>query len=62
MLEPCLGAIHKVEWQVLDDEEVIVCPACSTRKAKVFQPYSGVVSLEYLMIFDDAWKRVGNGV
>ena len=42
MLEPCLGAFRKVEWQVLDDEEVIVCPACSTGVAKVFQPHDRV--------------------
>ena len=42
MLEPCSGAFHEVEWQVLDDEEIIVCPACSTSEAEILQPYSGV--------------------
>jgi hypothetical protein len=36
MLKPCSGAFHEVEWQVLDDEEIIVRPACSTGEAKVF--------------------------
>ena len=26
MLEPCSSAFHEVEWQVLDDEEIIVPP------------------------------------
>jgi hypothetical protein len=36
MLEPCSGAFSKVEWQVLDDEEIIVCPACSIGDVEVF--------------------------
>ena len=36
MLEPCSSAFRKVEWQVLDDEEIIVCPTCSTGEAEVF--------------------------
>jgi hypothetical protein len=36
MLEPCSSAFHEVEWQVLDDEEIIVRPACSTGKVEVF--------------------------
>ena len=42
MLKPFLGAFRKVKWQVLDDEEVVVCPACSKGEAKVFQPHGGV--------------------
>ena len=42
MLEPCSGTFCEVEWQVLDDEEIIVHRACSIGEAKVFQPYSGV--------------------
>ena len=42
MLEPCLGTFRKVEWQVLDDEEIVVCPACSIGQAEVFQPHGGV--------------------
>jgi hypothetical protein len=30
------------ERQVLDDEEIVVHPACSTGEAKVFQPHGGV--------------------
>jgi hypothetical protein len=36
MLEPCSGAFCEVEWQVLDDEEVFVHPACSSGEAKIF--------------------------
>ena len=42
MLEPCLGSFLKVEWQVLDDEEIVIHPACSAGEAEVFQPYDGV--------------------
>jgi hypothetical protein len=42
MLEPCSGAFRKVEWQVLDDEEIIVRPSCSTSRAQLFQPHGGV--------------------
>jgi hypothetical protein len=38
VLEPCSSAFCKVEWQVLEDEEVIVRLACSTGEAEVFQP------------------------
>jgi hypothetical protein len=38
MLEPCLGAFCQVEGQVLDDEEIVICPARLTGEAKVFQP------------------------
>jgi hypothetical protein len=31
-----LGASREVEWQVLVDEEIIIHPACSTAKEKVF--------------------------
>jgi hypothetical protein len=43
-----LGASREVEWQVLVDEEIIIHPACSTGKEKVFQPYSRVVAPEVL--------------
>ena len=36
MLEPCSGAFYEVEWQVLDDEEIVVHPAYSTGKSEVF--------------------------
>jgi hypothetical protein len=36
MLQPCSGAFRKVEWQVLDDEEIIVCPDYSIGEAEVF--------------------------
>ena len=42
MLEPCSGAFHKVEWQVLDDEEIIIRPACLIGEAKVLQPHGRV--------------------
>ena len=42
MLEPCLGTFHKVEQQVLNDEEIIVRPACSIGEVEVFQPHSTV--------------------
>ena len=42
MLEPCLGAFYKVEWQVLNDEEVIIRPACSTGEVEVFLPHDRV--------------------
>ena len=52
VLEPCSGTFREVEQQVLDDEEVIIRPACSTGEAKVFQPYGGV---GVLRVFDDVW-------
>jgi hypothetical protein len=36
MLEPGSSALCEVERQVLDNEEIVVCPACSIGKAKVF--------------------------
>jgi hypothetical protein len=55
MLKPCSGASCEVEWQVLDDAEIIIHRACSTGKAKVFQPYSRVVAPEVL---DDVRRRM----
>ena len=55
MLEPCSGAFCKVERQVLDDEEFVVRPACSTGE-------TGLESPEYLTMFGGARKRAGNGV
>ena len=54
MLEPCSGIFHKVEWQVLDDEEIIVRHACSVGEVEVFQPY-GRVGVSG--VFDDIWRR-----
>ena len=50
MLEPCLGSFCKVEWQALDDEEIVVPPACSIGEAKIFQPHGGVGVLRILAI------------
>jgi hypothetical protein len=36
MLEPCSGAFRKVERQVLDDEEIVICPAYSIGEVEVF--------------------------
>jgi hypothetical protein len=36
MLEPCSSAFCEVEWQVFDDEEVVVHPTHSTGEAEVF--------------------------
>ena len=36
MLEPCSGAIREVEWQVLDDEEIIIRPAYPIGEVEVF--------------------------
>jgi hypothetical protein len=38
-----------VEWQIWDDEEVIICLTCSTSEAEVFQPYNrvGVLGVLY---------------
>jgi hypothetical protein len=54
MLEPCSGAFRKVEPQVLDDEVIVVRPACSTGEAEVFQPY-GRVGVPGVL--DDVWWR-----
>ena len=54
MLEPCSGTFYKVEWQVLDDEEIIICPAYSTSEVEVFQPHDGVCVLGVLD--DDRWR------
>jgi hypothetical protein len=62
MLEPCSGAFRKVEQQVLDDEEIIVRPACSTSEAEVFQSYGGVGVSVVLTIFGGVRKHAGNGV
>jgi hypothetical protein len=35
VLEPWSGALHEVEQQVLDDEEIIIDPACSAGKIEV---------------------------
>jgi len=48
VFEPCSGAFHKVEWQVLDDEEIIVS-TCSTGEVKILYHKVGLVSLEYLV-------------
>ena len=48
MLEPCLGTFRKVEWQVLDDEEIVVHPVYSIGEAEVFQPHDRVGVLEVL--------------
>ena len=42
MLEPCSGTFYEVERQVLYDEEVIICPACSTGETEVLQLHGGV--------------------
>jgi len=36
MLEPCLGSFHEVEWQLLDDEDIIVHPTCSKGEVEIF--------------------------
>ena len=54
MLEPCSGAFCKVERQVLDDEEFVVCPACLTSEAAVFQPHGRV---GVLGVLDDVRRR-----
>jgi hypothetical protein len=61
-LEPCLGTLCEVERQVLYDEEVVICPACSTGETEVLQPHDRVGSLEYLTMFDGARKCAENGV
>ena len=53
MLEPCSGTYCKVEWQVLDDEEIIICPIYSIGKAEVFQPHGGV---GVPRVLDDVWR------
>ena len=55
MPEPCSGAFCHVKWQVLDDEEIIVCPTYSIGKAEVFQPY-GRVGVS--RVLDDIRQRV----
>ena len=55
MLEPCSGAFREVGWQVLDDEEIIVCPDWLTGKAEVFQPCYGV---GVLGVFGDVQRHV----
>jgi hypothetical protein len=55
MLEPCLGAFDKVERQVLDDEEIVVRPTCSTGEAEVFQPHFGV---GVPRVLDDVRRRM----
>ena len=42
VLEPCSGAFRKVERQVLDDEEIVIRPTCSTGEVEVFEPHGGV--------------------
>ena len=53
VLEPCSGAFHKVEWQALDDEEIIVCPSYSIDEMEVFQPHGGV---GVPRVLDDVWR------
>jgi hypothetical protein len=62
MLEPCSGTFYKVEWQVLDDKEIVICPACSTSEAEVFQPHSGVAVLGVPDDVRRRAKRARNGV
>ena len=54
MLEPCLGAFHEVERQILDDEEIVICPAYSTGEAKVFQQH---IRVGVPRVLDDVWRR-----
>jgi hypothetical protein len=49
-----LGHFCEVEWQVLYDEEVVVCPTYSIGEMKVLQPHGGVGVPEYLMMFGGA--------
>ena len=55
MLEPCSGAFREVEWQGLDDEEILIRPTCSIGKAEVFQQYSRVGTPKVL---DDVRQHV----
>jgi hypothetical protein len=50
VIEPDPGRIGQVNVEELDDEEVIICPACSAREAIVLQPNAGV---GFAIIFDD---------
>ena len=53
MLEPCSGALRKVEWQILDDEKIIIRSTWPTGKAEVFQTY-GRVGVPRVLI--DVWQ------
>jgi hypothetical protein len=42
VLEPCPHGVAEVEWQVLDDGEVVCLSPCVTCESVVLEPYAGV--------------------
>jgi hypothetical protein len=54
MIQPCLSGFDQIDREELDDEQIISCPACSTREAIIFQPDVGV---GFAVIFGDIARR-----
>jgi hypothetical protein len=50
VIEPGPGRVSQVNGEELDDEEVVIRPACPARKAVVHQPNVGV---DFAIVFDD---------
>ena len=58
--EPCLNMLPHTNGEVLNDEVVIIHSSGLAGEPKVFEPYTRIISLVYLMMLVGGQKRCGN--
>jgi hypothetical protein len=42
MVQPGFGGFYQIDWEELDDEQIIICHSRSTREVVILQPNTGV--------------------
>jgi hypothetical protein len=54
MVQPGFGGFYQIDWEELDDEQIIICHSRSTREVVILQPNTGV---NFAIIFGYvAWR------